>query len=50
MLAALGEDDRGRRLRVALATTHVPLKLVASQLTQSKIETVIAIDSAGNWT
>ena len=25
----LGQDDRGRWLRVALATTHVPLKMVA---------------------
>ena len=39
----LGEDDRGRRLRVALATTHVPLRLVADQLTQSKIETAIEL-------
>lgn len=39
----LGEDDRGRWLRVALATTHVPLRDVADQLTQAKIETVIAL-------
>ncbi len=39
----IGEDDRGRRLRVALATTHVPLRLVADQLTQSKIERVIEL-------
>src|ERR1041384_6781908 len=34
----LGQDDRGRWLRVALATTHLPLKLVAEHLTQEKIE------------
>src|SRR5256885_9957058 len=39
----LGEDDRGRWLRVALATTHVPIKLVADQLTQSKIELTIEL-------
>ena len=39
----LGEDDRGRRLRVALATTHLPLKFVADNLTQAKIEMVIEL-------
>ena len=39
----LGEDDRGRWLRVALATTHVPLSLVAARLTQPKIELVIEL-------
>jgi 4-hydroxythreonine-4-phosphate dehydrogenase len=39
----LGQDDRGRWLRVALASTHVPLKLVAERLTQKKIETVIEL-------
>jgi len=39
----LGEDDRHRRLRVALATTHVPLKLVADQLSQAKIERTIEL-------
>jgi len=39
----LGEDDRGRWLRVALATTHVPLRQVADQLTQPKIETAIEL-------
>ena len=39
----LGQDDRGRWLRVALATTHVPLKLVSDQLTQAKIEMVIEL-------
>jgi len=39
----LGEDDRHRWLRVALATTHVPLKRVADQLSQDKIELVIEL-------
>jgi 4-phospho-D-threonate 3-dehydrogenase / 4-phospho-D-erythronate 3-dehydrogenase len=39
----LGHDDRGRWLRVALATTHLPLKLVSDHLTQSKIELVIEL-------
>ena len=39
----LGQDDRGRWLRVALATTHVPIKLVSDHLTQSKIELVIEL-------
>jgi 4-hydroxythreonine-4-phosphate dehydrogenase len=37
----LGEDGQGRWLRVALVTTHLPLKLVSDNLTQSKIEQVI---------
>ena len=40
----LGQDDRGRWLRVVLATTHVPLRQVADQLSQAKIE--LAIDLA----
>src|SRR5436190_21727356 len=39
----LGEDDRHRWLRVALATTHLPLKRVADQLSQDKIELVIEL-------
>ena len=39
----LGEDDRGRWLRVALATTHVPLKRVADELKQDKIEQAIEL-------
>jgi 4-hydroxythreonine-4-phosphate dehydrogenase len=39
----LGRDDRGRCLRVALATTHLPLKLVSDHLTQAKIEMVIEL-------
>ena len=39
----LGQDDRGRWLRVALATTHLPLKQVADRLTQAKVEQVIEL-------
>ena len=39
----LGEDDRGRWLRVALATTHLPLKLVSERLTQEKVELAIGL-------
>ena len=39
----LGSDDLGRWLRVALATTHVPIKDVAAQLTQEKVERAIAL-------
>lgn len=40
----LGHDDRDRWLRVALVTTHLPLRLVADHLTQTKVE--LAIDLA----
>jgi len=33
----LGSDERARWLRVVLATTHVPIKLVSERLTQEKI-------------
>jgi 4-hydroxythreonine-4-phosphate dehydrogenase len=39
----LGQDDRGRWLRVALATTHVPIKVVADRLTQAKVEMTIEL-------
>ncbi|MCX6926873.1 MAG: 4-hydroxythreonine-4-phosphate dehydrogenase PdxA [Verrucomicrobia bacterium] len=39
----LGRDDRGRWLRVALATTHLPLKRVSDSLTQAKVEMVIEL-------
>ena len=39
----LGQDDRGRWLRVALATTHLPLKKVSEALTADKITTVIEL-------
>ena len=41
----LGQDDRGRWLRVALATTHLPLKTVSDRLTQQKIEQVIELSA-----
>jgi 4-hydroxythreonine-4-phosphate dehydrogenase len=39
----LGQDDRGHWLRVVLATTHLPLKLVSDHLTQAKTEMVIEL-------
>jgi 4-hydroxythreonine-4-phosphate dehydrogenase len=39
----LGHDDRGRWLRVVLATTHVPLRSVADNLTQAKVELAIEL-------
>ena len=39
----LGCDDRGRWLRVALATTHVPVAKVAQSLTREKIELAIEL-------
>jgi 4-hydroxythreonine-4-phosphate dehydrogenase len=41
----LGTDDRGRWLRVALATTHVPLREVATRLTARKIQTAIELSA-----
>ncbi|PWU16083.1 MAG: 4-hydroxythreonine-4-phosphate dehydrogenase PdxA [Verrucomicrobia bacterium] len=43
VMMLLGHDDRNRWLRVALATTHVPLKRVSESLTQSKIEQTIEL-------
>ncbi|MDX1953866.1 MAG: 4-hydroxythreonine-4-phosphate dehydrogenase PdxA [Verrucomicrobiota bacterium] len=40
----LGADDRGRWLRVALATTHVPIRSVADHLTEEKV--LLAIELA----
>lgn len=40
----LGDDDRGRWLRVVLATTHVPIKEVSNHLTREKI--LLAIELA----
>jgi 4-hydroxythreonine-4-phosphate dehydrogenase len=39
----LGSDDRGRWLRVALATTHLPLKLVSAQLRPEKIQLAVEL-------
>src|SRR6185503_1586976 len=43
VMMLLGEDDRGRWLRVALATTHVPIKFVAGQVTRSKVDLAIEL-------
>lgn len=40
----LGQDDHGRWLRVALVTTHLPLKMVAAHVSRAKVE--LAIDLA----
>ena len=45
VMMLLGDDDRGRWLRVALATTHLPLKLVPEQLSGKKIERAIELSS-----
>jgi 4-hydroxythreonine-4-phosphate dehydrogenase len=39
----LGDDGQGRCLRVALVTTHLPLRQVPEQITQSKIEQTIEL-------
>ncbi len=39
----LGQDERGRWLRVVLATTHLPLRLVSEQLTIPKVELAIEL-------
>ena len=40
----LGEDDRGRWLRVALVTMHLPIRAVADAITPAKVD--LAIDLA----
>ena len=42
----LGQDEHGRWLRVALATTHLPIKLLAAQLSTDKIELAIELAAA----
>lgn len=39
----LGQDERGRWLRVALVTTHFPLKHVPEQITKEKVEMTIEL-------
>ncbi len=39
----LGHDDRGNWLRVVLATTHLPLRAVAENVSQIKIENCIKL-------
>jgi 4-hydroxythreonine-4-phosphate dehydrogenase len=41
----LGQDEHDQWLRVALATTHLPLKFVADRLTRDKIELTIELAS-----
>ena len=43
VMMLLGHDDRDRWLRVALATTHLPLRYVAEALTSVKIELAIEL-------
>jgi len=43
VMMLLGDDDRGRWLRVALVTTHLPLKLVAQHLNADKIGLAIEL-------
>ena len=43
IMMLLGHDDRDRWLRVALATTHVPIRLVAEKLSREKIELAIEL-------
>ena len=44
VMMLLGHDERGRWLRVALVTTHVPIKQVASLITPARI--LLAIELA----
>jgi 4-hydroxythreonine-4-phosphate dehydrogenase len=39
----LGQDDRERWLRVALVTTHVPIKEVAAEITRAKVMSAIEL-------
>ncbi len=43
IMMLLGHDDRGRWLRVSLATTHIPLKMVSAQLTKERVELAIEL-------
>lgn len=42
VMMLLGEDDHGRWLRVALATTHVPIRQLADAVTRDKVGLAIA--------
>ncbi len=39
----LGQDERGRWLRVVLVTTHVPLKLLAERVTAERVKLAIEL-------
>jgi 4-hydroxythreonine-4-phosphate dehydrogenase len=43
VMMLLGHDERQRWLRVALATTHIPVKMISEQLTREKIELAIEL-------
>jgi 4-hydroxythreonine-4-phosphate dehydrogenase len=43
VMMLLGHDDRERWLRVALATTHVAIKLLPERLTREKVELAIEL-------
>jgi 4-hydroxythreonine-4-phosphate dehydrogenase len=43
VMMLVGNDEHGRWLRVALATTHLPLRLVADHLSQAGIEQAIVL-------
>jgi len=43
VMMLLGADDRGRWLRVALVTTHLAIRDVATQLTMEKVERAIEL-------
>ena len=43
VMMLLGHDDRGRWLRVALATIHLPIARVAASLTRGKVELAIEL-------
>jgi len=46
VMMLLGCDDRGRWLRVALATTHLPLAEVARRVTREKVDRAIELAAA----
>ena len=43
VMMLLGQDERGRWLRVALATTHVAIKMVSEQITHASVEKAIEL-------
>jgi len=43
VMMLLGADDRGRWLRVALATIHIPIREVSLRLTSEKVELAIEL-------
>src|SRR5208282_5171307 len=43
VMMLLGADDCGRWLRVALATTHLPLKLVSDHLSADRIQLAVEL-------